>query len=265
MLRFVTASPVALLTLLNLLVFITINIIARLADSNFITALAVPAGFGNLLHRLWTVVTYMFVHVDIIELIFNMLWLWAFGTIVARTEGKRQVWLTYIVAGVSGSLFFEFVAQTNGFLIGASASVIGLIVFAGVCQPRLRLNLFLFGNVELKWVALAAFVLCGIIPGVGRTPTLFAHLGGALAGLALGLFYSAQKNKPKVRTTNYRRPSGNIRIDRVRLHQQHGLAENEQMELDSLLEKVGRSGYSSLSSAEQKRLFTLSEKMKRFK
>ena len=48
---------------------------------NILNFFSVPSSLHALLLRPWTVITYMFTHKDILHILFNMLWLWWFGTI----------------------------------------------------------------------------------------------------------------------------------------------------------------------------------------
>ncbi len=133
-------------------------------------------------------------------------------------------------------------------LIGSSASVLGVITGAAALHPRMPLNLMLFGNVELRWVALLAVLLCGIAPGLGSTPTLVAHIGGCVAGWVY----------VRIRNTQ---PKKQYRYSNVRQHERKGLTNREQAELDRLLDRVKASGYKSLSMKERNRLFQLSNKI----
>ncbi|HRQ51430.1 MAG TPA: rhomboid family intramembrane serine protease [Agriterribacter sp.] len=65
-----------------------------------------PAGAGTLITRPWTLITFMFSHVDIWNLIANMLWLWAFGFIIQSLFGARKLAPLYIYGGLAGAVAY---------------------------------------------------------------------------------------------------------------------------------------------------------------
>lgn len=258
--RRIGKSPVYALILINVSVFLLIRLILLCGGINLTEILALAGGFRYILDQPWGLLTYMFVQADILNLIFNMLWLWAFGIIISRFESDRLLVASYLISGVAGGLCFEAACSGASLLVGASASVLGIIGASAVLRPRLQLNLILFGNVELRWVALVAVIICGIAPGLDNIPTLASHLGGLAGGFLTGLlsrkinFVSLRTNKSSKRAFN---------TNRARMHERHGLTDDNREELDRLLEKVGRSGYKSLSASERRKLFSLSERIKK--
>lgn len=257
-------TATAWLIIVNVALFLLVRLVGIAADFNLGEWLALGAGMESLVHRPWTVVTYMFLQVDVVNLIFNMLWLWAFGTIVERCDGNRALWSVYGLSGLAGGLTFSFTSSFPAYLAGASAGVLGLMTFAAVSHPRLQLNLFLFGNVSLVWVAAVAIILCGVAPGLENTPTLLSHVGGAVAGLAVALIkrYGRHVGGTKPGMPPFRSKLKSKPL-RVRQQEKRGLSAAEQTELDNLLRQVGSSGFKSLDIAQRKRLFFLSDKINR--
>ena len=58
--------------------------------------------FGQL--RIWQLGTYMFLHVGLFHILFNMLALWMFGVELERTWGSRYFVKYYFVCGVGAAL-----------------------------------------------------------------------------------------------------------------------------------------------------------------
>jgi hypothetical protein len=75
--------------------------------------------------RLWTVVTYMFVHGSFWHLVVNMYGLWLFGTRVERVWGAGSFVRYYLLCGLGGWLAHLIFFRQHGYLIGASAAVLG--------------------------------------------------------------------------------------------------------------------------------------------
>lgn len=248
-------TPLAILVAINIAVFVIIGIVQLASSFTLSRILLLPAPISSFLYQPWGLLTYMFVQADFINLLFNMLWLCAFGIILQRMGDKRLFVFSYIAGGIAGGILFVFSATIAHYslcyLIGASASVMGVITACAVLYPRLELNLFLFGNIQLRWVAIVALLLCGLAPALGNIPTLVAHAGGVCGGLAVALLRPTTKS-----------PAIKVKSRNIRQQERRGLTDKEQYELDKLLDRVRISGYKSLNMKERSRLFNLSNKIK---
>ena len=72
-----------------------------------------PAQLTRLSERPWTILTYMFSHVSAMQLLSNMLWLWAFGFIFQELTGNKKLIPVYIYGGLTGGLVF-IIANYSG-------------------------------------------------------------------------------------------------------------------------------------------------------
>ncbi len=151
---------------------------------------------GDGIHPLqW--VTNNFMHGDISHLIGNMIFLWAFGLIV---EGKvGPLWMLAIFVGigaVDGALEqFLFLHSEPAHALGASTSIYGLLAIALVWAPENRIHSWMFLRfypieISLRVVTFALLYLgleiFWILFRGWRMSSEFAHLSGALLGLATG-------------------------------------------------------------------------------
>jgi len=140
-------SALAILILVNLGVWLLTKAVyvlfflynhpdVALADTWILHYLALPANPEELASRPWTVVTYMFLHIDFWHILFNMLWLFWFGRIFMEYLTSRQLLFTYIAGGLAGGLLY--VLAFNIFpvfqntleatvALGASASVMAIV------------------------------------------------------------------------------------------------------------------------------------------
>ena len=149
----------------------------------------VPANPVKLLTRPWTLFTYMFMHAGVWHIFFNMLILYWFGRIADDLISSTKIVPIYILGGVTGALLF--VVSFNIFpvfdsfdpnLVGASASVMAIVLAAATLNPRGNIRLFLIGTVELQYVALAMVVIDILSIPATNPGGHFAHLGGAFIG-----------------------------------------------------------------------------------
>ncbi len=270
------------LLIANISVFLIIRIvnsISRLFLRDYFSfadvtnLLAIPADPSEMLHRPWTLITYMFLHWDFFHLLFNMLFLYYMGSILQEFLGSQKLFSTYILGGMAGGLLYIlcynifpfFTRDINSMALGASGSVVAILVAAATLLPDYGFPLFIFGTVRLKWIA-AVIVLIDFIQltyenGGGH----IAHIGGAifgfvyirqlqkgrdLAGWFNRIFRSRGTSRMQVHVNSRRKKADeNFNVDRK--------AKQEQM--DEILDKISRSGYGSLTKAEKEFLFKTSK------
>jgi membrane associated rhomboid family serine protease len=241
----------------------------------FMDWLALPADFGLLASRPWTLITYMFLHFDFLHILFNLLWLYWMGQIFLSYFDQGKLVTIYLLGGIFGGLFY--VAGYNSFpvfsqivpdsrLLGASASVIAMVAALAVHAPNHTLHLMFIGPVKMKYIALVSVLMYVI--GISSTNAggNLAHLGGAFCGAIYvlqlrrgidrgkkgnGLFLGIKKifsPKPKV-TVSYRKPVDDIEYNRLK--------NQDQKRMNEILEKISKSGYDSLSKEEKEILFRM--------
>lgn len=237
------------------------------------------SSFSYLLHRPWTVLTYMFIHWGLGHIFFNMLILWFLGRMFQDLLGERRLLGNYILGGFTGLAFYVlaynfvpvFARYADGSTImGASAGVMAVFIGLAAYRPDLEVHLLLFGAVKLKWLALI-YVLIDLvmIREGGNSGGHIAHLGGA----AYGYFAGRQLTKGNDWSLSFVNGVDGL-LKRVfgkrgpRMRVAHGGkgARNkaarekisDQARIDAILDKIGRSGYDSLTKAERDILFRAS-------
>jgi membrane associated rhomboid family serine protease len=140
---------------------------------------------------LWTLVTSMFMHGGLLHIAINMWMLYMFGSYVVMLVGQRKFLLVYFVGGITGGLLV--IALTPTAAVGASGAIFALGALLAVMMPKMRVIMFpLFIPVPLWGAILFGLIATSFIPGVAWQ----AHLGGAIAGLAFGLYF--RRKRPRV-------------------------------------------------------------------
>lgn len=269
-----SGSKLNLLIGINVLVFLVINIpatILGLMGNDFLkeftqSYMALPAYLPQLVTRLWTPITYMFMHDDVFHILFNMLWLFWMGQLFEEYLGKNRIVGMYFMGGLAGAalyiLFFNVLPVFASALpyitvVGASASVMAIVIATATLLPDYTVYLMFLGPVKLKWLALIYVVidfLSILGPNAGGE---IAHLGGAL----LGFIYIKQLksghdwNRPVERVLN-QRPRVTV-ASKNRNHQPVSARPREE-EIDRILDKISQSGYESLNKQEKETLFRAS-------
>lgn len=237
--------------------------------------LAVPSSFSSLILKPWTVITYMFLHEGFFHLFFNMLILYFGGNIFLQYLNEKQLLKTYILGGLSGAVFyilsfnfFPVFFDSNPFAIalGASASVLAIMIAIATYVPQYTVHLFLIGPIRLKYLALI-FIVIDIFSIQGGNPGgHIAHLGGAFWGFLYiyllkggtdlfsfpGFFLRKSKMRASYKNQNFRKDDFGRPITDDEYNQRKNA---EQKVIDSILDKISKKGYESLSSKEKEILF----------
>lgn len=132
---------------------------------------------------LWQLFTYMFVHAGFSHLLFNMLSLFIFGSMVERRVGSKEFLLFYLLTGLfSGiaSFISYYLAGTNVILVGASGAIYGVLLMFAVFYPYSVI--FIFGLIPIKapiLVILYAIIeLYSQVFGAGGNVAHLTHLSG---------------------------------------------------------------------------------------
>lgn len=275
----------------NIAVFVLLRVIAIVCmfagDPEFVNSVLkfvqLPSDFSVLIVRPWTIITYMFSQYDVLHILFNMLWLYWFGTLFRMTATPRQMLALYIYGGLAGALFFlaaynymPFFAHSSGWLIGSSASVMAIVTATAILMPDFKMNLLFLGQVSLKWIAIATIGLVLIGVTGSNAGGEIAHVGGVVVGVWFGL--EMKKGRDITRPINRfldacvdawnsfmsvfhtHKSTWSHRTDNSRPAPSVGKDDRET--LDEILDKIKKSGYAALTPEERKKLFDVSRRMK---
>ena len=284
----------AILITINTLIWLGVTFLSVLfwlttksgqSDSSFfnllIGYLSLPASVSQFFLQPWSIITYMFLHVDFFHILFNMLWLFWFGKIFLDYLTGRQLLWVYVLGGLSGGLLFIAaynifpvfeVSIYRAYALGASASIMAIVAAIATLMPDYSLYLMFIGKVKLKHIAIFTIVIDFLLIKSDNPGGHIAHLGGMAWGLLYTLFYLKQQNKggvlgkmsqyfhqifsvkhnPKFKVYHNERP---LSDDQYNLNKKI-----QQENIDKILEKISKSGYSSLTKDEKELLFRSSNK-----
>jgi membrane associated rhomboid family serine protease len=142
----------------------------------------------------WQLVSYAFLHANLLHLFVNMFALWMFGMDIEGFWGSRAFALYYFVCVVGAALvqlLFASMAASEGIVyptIGASGGVFGILLAFGMIFPN-RPVMLLFPPIPMKakWLVIGygAVELWSGVTGTAAGVAHFAHLGGMLFGFLL--------------------------------------------------------------------------------
>jgi membrane associated rhomboid family serine protease len=283
---FSNGSSLTRLIYINIAVFLLISvgsIIGYLLNNqtislNILNLFSVPSSFKAFIFRPWTLITYMFTHKDILHILFNMLWLYWFGTIFLEYLDQKKLVAVYLLGGISGAVVYIISfnifpafnqAVNDSVAIGASASVLAIVVAIAAYVPDYSVNLFLLGRIRIKYVALAIFILTSVMDFSVNSGGKLAHIGGAMFGYIytislrrgndlgkglnkiIGFFATVFKPRKKLRVT-YKKNNTDYEYNKDRAEHQE--------QINKILEKISKGGYDCLTKEEKDLLFRESQK-----
>jgi membrane associated rhomboid family serine protease len=144
---------------------------------------------------IWQVVTYQFLHGNLLHLLVNMVALWFAGRELEVVVGTRRFVALYFIGGIVGGLLQTVFSPSDMPLIGASASVCAVMLALTTLFPRMPITALLFFVLPVRmrartlgYILVGAsvfFLLFRLMPGVGH----LAHLGGFATGWIFGRAY----------------------------------------------------------------------------
>ncbi len=231
----------------------------------------------------WTLLTYCFTHYSFWHLLFNMLTLFWFGTLVQEFIGSRKLMNIYIIGGIfSGLIYIAIynllsltpqVNNINSTVLGASAAVCAVMFAAVTLLPEYEFYFFGLFLIKIKYIAWFFLLLSFIVPSSG-----ISHLGGALAGYSyiyllrkgidlgspietVGDWWSSiWRPKPKMKIPQRKYSESTVSSKGISSSNLDPNYFPDQVEVDAILDKIGKSGYESLTKEEKQKLYRASQK-----
>ena len=271
--QFARLSIAEKLIVANILVFLVDGLLKALMAFSLSNWFLLPKDFIEFVGQPWSLVTYSFFHAGFMHIFWNMVMLYFSSRIFLNLFDGQRFLNVYFLGVIVGGLVFLFsynvfptLLNTNTALIGASAGVTAVLIFVCTYIPNQEVRVFFF-NVKL-WYIGAFFVLVDLIqiPYGGNIGGRLAHLGGAFLGYIYarqlmngkdigGGFAKLMKGianlfKPKKKSplkTVYKKQSADSKAAYDR--------QARQRKIDTILDKISKSGYESLSKEEKDFLF----------
>ncbi len=158
----------------------------------------------------YQVITHMFAHASYTDggsimffhILFNMFMLYMFGRILENVWGAKRFLIFYMACGIGAAaahLGMQYFMGGDAPAVGASGAVMGVFVAFGYLFPNTELMIIPIPvPIKAKWLVLAyiAFDLFGGFGKIaGDSIAHFAHLGGALTGFLIVLFWNKTNRK----------------------------------------------------------------------
>jgi len=235
-----------------------------------------PASLTRLSERPWTLITYMFSDTgnNLMRILSNMIWLWAFGYILQELTGNDKIIPVYIYGGLAGGIVFIAANYLipplrhgidSAALLGANAASISVAMATTVLSPNHKFFTMIRGGIPI-WVLMAVYLIIDFV-GVASLSAAYSlsHLGGAMAGFLfvvflrkgkdgsiwmnklygwfINLFNPYKKKKPSVKDKVFYNTGSRKPYDKTSII--------TQQRIDEILDKINQRGYHFLTEEEK--------------
>jgi membrane associated rhomboid family serine protease len=281
--KFKTLNIANKLIVINIAVFLLFFIASFLFNTSsevLMQWFVLPEEPIEVLKQPWSLLTYSFLHGGFTHILFNMIWLNFFSKFILNLFSEKRFLTVYLLGALYGGLLFVTaynvfpVFQSKaGYLLGASASVSALMVFAATYSPNISFRFFMV-TIKLWQLAVGLFLLDLFRLGSGTNPGgMLSHVGGAVFGYVyavqlakgndIGLWFEkivaslvnlfkTKKNTPFRKV--HRTPKNTSKKKTT------SVKDERQIKIDGILDKIGKSGYESLTKQEKDFLFKAGDK-----
>jgi membrane associated rhomboid family serine protease len=208
----------------------------------------------------WQFLSAMFLQAGIVSFVANSFLLYFIGRDLESILGPKHFLYLFVAGAIGGEVGHLFLMPSTTVLLAASGGVAALVVAFAIILPELELvgSFFFVLPVKLKakHLAVALFVTGAILVVFVRDGVVghSAWLGGGMVGWLYAHLLGFGRPSFLQRALRRRRLEGERR-------RQMSLDEFISLEVDPLLEKISRSGLSSLSRRERRTLDEVREKM----
>lgn len=148
----------------------------------------------NLYSKPYTLLTSIFLHINVDHLLSNLLVFLFFGTALEREIGRARMLIIFLAGGIAGNLVSLLFYGYDAYFLGASGAVFA-IIGAGMLITPLDISLYpYFFPIPLGVLGIlyAVYNTLGFFYGT-ESISYVGHFAGMLIGCAYGLKYTGVK------------------------------------------------------------------------
>jgi membrane associated rhomboid family serine protease len=174
-----------------ILICVLVSLYSWTADPTFVESNLVFSLQNLLAGRVWTLVTSIFVHANVIHLLGNMVFLYVFGNTLESVSNSKRMLTAFFLGGVlSFPLSLPFFPPGSTF-VGASAAIFTLTAVVMLIKP-LRWSWLLLMPVGLVAVVYFVYNALSVYYNIQGGVAYVSHVIGFSIGLPMGIAWSTQ-------------------------------------------------------------------------
>ena len=145
---------------------------------------------ANLLNgRIWTLVTALFLHADILHLAGNMIFLYAFGNALEKEVGAGKTYLAFFAGGILSFLLGVFFYDPSVFMVGASAAIFTLTAVVMLVKP-LKFSFIFLMPLGLVAIIYIIYNVVAVQSGVEGNIAYISQVIGFAIGVPFGIAWT---------------------------------------------------------------------------
>ena len=261
----VMPPAIKILIIINIAIFLIMSISGFAKNFFYLYGSLWPIASNNevgISFQIWQLVTYMFLHGGPAHILFNMFALWLFGTEIENYWGTKEFTAYYFACGIGAALINLMTTIGSPYpTVGASGAVFGILLAFGMMFPDRYIFLYFLFPIKAKYFV-AGYAVIELLMGVNSSAmgsqsniAHFAHLGGMVVGFAYikfrqqGWSFSEWLDKTFPKQDN--KDSGPKLYKKDKEEKSMQVSEAE---IDTILDKISRHGYESLTEDEKQKL-----------
>lgn len=154
----------------------------------------------NLLQgKVWTLITALFLHADLMHLAGNMIFLFVFGNTLEREIGSKKTLAAFLIGGILSFLLSTYFYNPGTPLIGASAAIFTLTSIVMLVKP-LKFSLLFLMPQGLVAILYFIYNVAAVHFEVQGNVAFISHIIGFILGIPLGIAWSKDWKKNLVIT-----------------------------------------------------------------
>ena len=206
---------------------------------------------------LWQPFTYIFFHGDIWHVLINMFVLWMFGIELERMWGKKKFLTFYFVTGIgSGLITMLFGLHSLTPIVGASGAIYGVLMAYGLTYPN-RI-VYLYGIIPIKSIWFVIGIGTIAFFSSFNNVTQISHLTH-LSGMAIG--YILLKKPIHLQSLWFAIVKKFLEFKIQKEEKKTSFKYEIEKDLNSILDKINKEGFDSLTEEEEARLYKNSQSL----
>lgn len=290
-------SPLVMLVGINTIIFVALSFARAICvlkfpegggvdayfNENILSLTALNPSFNDAISKFWTLISFSFTHLNVWDLLANMIWLWVFGFLFIDLTGSRRIIPLAIYGAIAGAISILILsainpaifAQSNSLFYGSGSVVMAIAAAAITINPKYKIFPFLSGGIPI-WVLGTLYLVLTLATTPYQAPYYhLSYIAGAFMGflyiflIRKGIDLGGWMSQAYDKFLNLYEPKQNVSVNSLvketyfyktdKAAPYKKSLNNTQDVLDAILEKIHQKGVESLSSEEKELLEKLSK------
>lgn len=147
----------------------------------------------------WGAFTSIFLHANMLHLLFNAIVLFQFGLMLERVIGGKNLLMIFLVSGAIGSFAHIAICAAMpsfglyGYALGASGAIFGLLGALAILEPNIKVfMMFPPMALPIGQAVVVSILFMSLVFGVNGGIAHDVHAAGLAAGAALGFYFKGK-------------------------------------------------------------------------